>query len=152
MKIKSNIADLNVRRVSTPIGVLLAIYESRPNVTSDIASLAIKSGNAVILRCGSDSINSSRILSEIYREALTHLKLDKNSVTLVQNTEREYVVELLKMHEHIDVVIPRGGKSLIKAVFENTKIPLFHHLEGNCHTYIHEKSRSKKSSCNCVKC
>jgi glutamate-5-semialdehyde dehydrogenase len=136
---------LHIKRVSTPIGVLLAIYESRPNVTSDIASLAIKSGNAVILRCGSDSINTSKVLAEIYREALSKLNLDKNSVTLITSTDREYVVELLKMNEYIDVVIPRGGKSLIKAVSENTKIPLFHHLEGNCHIYIHEKADLDKA-------
>ena len=136
---------LNVKRVSTPIGVLLAIYESRPNVTSDIASLAIKSGNAVILRCGSDSINSSKILAEIYREALGRLDIDKNSVTLISDTDREYVLSLLKMNEYIDVVIPRGGKSLIKAVSENSKIPLFHHLDGNCHTYINEKADLEKA-------
>ena len=136
---------LNIKRVTTPIGVLLAIYESRPNVTSDIASLALKSGNAVILRCGSDSINTSKILAEIYREALDHFNLDKNMVVLVTNTEREYFTELLKMSDYIDVVIPRGGKSLIKAVMENTRIPLFRHLDGNCHTYIHEKADFDKA-------
>lgn len=136
---------LHIRRISTPLGVLLAIFESRPNVTSDIAALALKSGNAVILRCGSDSINSSKILAEIYREALERFNLDKNSVILVQNIEREYVTELLKMDSHIDVVIPRGGKSLIKAVMENTRIPLFKHLDGNCHTYIHEKADFEKA-------
>ncbi len=136
---------LHIRRISTPLGVLLAIFESRPNVTSDIAALALKSGNAVILRCGSDSINSSKILAEIYREALERFNLDKNAVILVQNIEREYVTELLKMDSHIDVVIPRGGKSLIKAVMENTRIPLFKHLDGNCHTYIHEKADFEKA-------
>ena len=136
---------LRIRRISTPIGVLLAIFESRPNVTSDIAALALKSGNAVILRCGSDSINSSKALAEIYREALEKFNLNKDCVTLVPNAEREYVLELLKMDSHIDVVIPRGGKSLIKAVTENTKIPLFKHLDGNCHTYIHEKADIQKA-------
>lgn len=136
---------LHVRRISTPIGVLLAIFESRPNVTSDIAALSLKSGNAVILRCGSDSINSSKVLADIYREALEKFNVDKDSVILVPNTEREYVVELLKMESHIDVVIPRGGKSLIKAVMENTKIPVFKHLDGNCHTYIHEKADFEKA-------
>jgi glutamate-5-semialdehyde dehydrogenase len=138
-------SGLHIKRVSTPIGVLLAIYESRPNVTSDIAALALKSGNAVILRCGSDSINSSKVLADIYREALERFNLDKNSVVLVPNVEREYVSELLKMDNHIDVVIPRGGKSLIKAVMENTKIPVFRHLDGNCHTYIHEKCDVEKA-------
>lgn len=136
---------LRIRRISTPIGVLLAIYESRPNVTSDISALALKSGNAVILRCGSDSINSSKVLADIYREALEKFNIDKNAVILVPNVEREYVGELLKMENYIDVVIPRGGKSLIKAVMENTKIPVFKHLDGNCHTYIHEKADVEKA-------
>jgi glutamate-5-semialdehyde dehydrogenase len=136
---------LRIRRISTPIGVLLAIFESRPNVTSDIAALALKSGNAVILRCGSDSINSSKILADIYREALEKFEIDKDVVILVPNIEREYVSELLRMESHIDVVIPRGGKSLIKAVMENTKIPVFRHLDGNCHTYINEKADFDKA-------
>ena len=136
---------LHIRRISTPLGVLLAIFESRPNVTSDIAALGLKSGNAVILRCGSDSIHSSKILADIYREALERFNLDKDAVILVPNIEREYVTELLKMENHIDVVIPRGGKSLIKAVTEHTKIPLFKHLDGNCHTYIHEKADFEKA-------
>ncbi len=136
---------LRIRRVSTPIGVLLAIYESRPNVTSDIAALALKSGNAMILRCGSDSINSSKILADIYREALEKFEIDKDAVILVPNIEREYVSELLRMENHIDVVIPRGGKSLIKAVMENTKSPVFRHLDGNCHTYINEKADFDKA-------
>lgn len=136
---------LHIRRITTPIGVLLAIYESRPNVTSDIAALSLKSGNAVILRCGSDCIHTSKILADIYREALDHFNVDKDAVTLVLNTEREYVTELLKMENHIDVVVPRGGKSLIKAVMDNTKIPVFRHLDGNCHTYIHEKADLEKA-------
>ncbi len=136
---------LHIRRITTPLGVLLAIFESRPNVASDIAALALKSGNAVILRGGSDSINSAKALVEIFRKALEKFGVDKNAVTLVENVEREYVNELLKMEEHIDVVIPRGGKSLIKAVMEHTKIPLFRHLDGNCHTYLHEKCDFKKA-------
>jgi glutamate-5-semialdehyde dehydrogenase len=136
---------LHIRRITTPLGVLLVIFESRPNVTSDVAALALKSGNSVILRCGSDSINSSKILADIYREALGNFEIDKNAVILVPEVNREYVVELLRMESHIDVVIPRGGKSLIKAVMENTKIPLFRHLDGNCHTYIHEKADLEKA-------
>lgn len=136
---------LNVKRVATPIGVLLAIYESRPNVTSDVAALSLKSGNAVILRCGSDSINSSKILADIYREALHRFNIDKNVVILVPNIEREYVNELLKMDQYIDVVIPRGGKSLIKAVSANSKMAVFRHLDGNCHTYIHNKADIDKA-------
>ncbi len=130
---------LNIKRVSTPIGSLLAIFEARPNVASDIAALAIKSGNVSILRCGSDCINSAKIIAEIYREALEICDVNKNAVIIVPEIEREYVIELLKMDHYIDVVVPRGGKSLIKAVIENTRIPVFKHLDGNCHTYIHEK-------------
>ena len=84
-------------------------------------------------------------MADVYREALERFNLDKNSVVLVPNVEREYVSELLKMDNHIDVVVPRGGKSLIKAVMENTKIPVFRHLDGNCHTYIHEKCDVEKA-------
>jgi glutamate-5-semialdehyde dehydrogenase len=136
---------LNIKRVSVPIGLLLTIFESRPNVASDVAALALKSGNAVILRCGSDSINTSKILVDIYREALEKVGFNKDAIILVPNVEREFVTELLKMDSHIDVVIPRGGKSLIKAIMDNTRIPLFKHLEGNCHTYIHEKADFEKA-------
>ncbi len=136
---------LHIRRISTPIGVLLAIFESRPNVTSDIAALSLKSGNAVILRSGSDCIHSAKIIADIYREALDRFLIDKDAVVFVAHSEREYVAELLKMDQHIDVVIPRGGKSLIKAVTDHTKIPVFRHLDGNCHTYIHEKADFEKA-------
>lgn len=136
---------LNVQRVTVPIGVFFAIYESRPNVTSDISALSLKSGNAVILRCGSDCFNSSRAIAEIYREALSRFNISKDCVTLVPDSDRQYVSEFLKMDEYIDVVIPRGGKSLIKAVSKNTKIPLFKHLDGNCHSYIHERADIEKA-------
>jgi len=138
-------SGIHVRRITTPIGVMLAIFESRPNVTSDIAALSLKSGNSVILRSGSDCIHSAKVLADIYREALDRFTLDKDSVILVTETGREYVTELLKMENHIDVVIPRGGKSLIKAVMDHTKIPIFRHLDGNCHTYIHEKCDFEKA-------
>lgn len=138
-------SGIHVRRITTPIGVLLAIFESRPNVTSDIAALSLKSGNSVILRCGSDCIHSAKVLADIYREALDRFSLDKDAVILVTDTGREYVSELLKMENYIDVVIPRGGKSLIKAVTDHTKIPVFRHLDGNCHTYIHEKCDPEKA-------
>jgi glutamate-5-semialdehyde dehydrogenase len=136
---------LRIQRVTAPIGVFLAIYESRPNVTSDISALSIKSGNAVILRCGSDSINTSKVLAEIYREALARYDINKDCINLIPDTDREFVSELLKMDEYIDVVIPRGGKSLIQAVSKKSKIPLFKHLDGNCHTYLHEKCNFSKA-------
>ncbi len=136
---------LNIKRITTPIGVLLAIYESRPNVTSDIAALALKSGNVTILRCGSDSINSSNIIANIYRQALRDCGFDENCVTLISNINRNYVDQLLKMSNYIDVVIPRGGKSLIKAIASKSKIPLFKHLDGNCHSYVHQSCDLQKA-------
>lgn len=138
-------SGINVKRVRTPIGVLLTIYESRPNVTSDVSSLCLKSGNAVILRCGSDSINSSTIIANFYRQSLEEHNLDPNIVTLISNTNRQYVSELLKQDKFIDVVVPRGGKSLICAISDNTKIPVFKHLDGNCHTYVHQDCDLEKA-------
>lgn len=136
---------LNIRRITVEIGVLLAIFESRPNVALDIAALALKSGNAVILRAGSETINSARILVDIFRESLKKFGVNQNMVQLVDSTNRDYVKWLLKMDNYIDVVIPRGGKSLIEAVMKSTKIPVFKHLDGNCHTYIHQKADCEKA-------
>lgn len=138
-------SGINVKRVRTSIGVLLTIYESRPNVTSDVASLAFKAGNSVILRCGSDSLNSSQIIANYYRQALREFNINENAITLVSKSDREYVTELLKMENYIDVVIPRGGKSLIQAILNNTKIAVFRHLDGNCHSYVHEKANFEKA-------
>ncbi len=136
---------LNIKRVSTPIGVLLAIYESRPNVTSDISALAIKSGNAVILRAGSESVLSSKAIAKIYQEALDHFSLDVNAVTFIENTDRNFLKQILQQDSLIDVVIPRGGKDLINAISKQTKIPIFKHLDGNCHTYIHQDANLEKA-------
>lgn len=129
---------LEIKRVSVPLGTILAIFESRPNVAIDISSLALKSGNAVILRCGHESINSAKVLIDIFRSALEKFKIDKNLVTLIEDGDRDYVKQLLKMDKYIDVVVPRGGKSLIQAVIKGTKIPIFKHLDGNCHTYVNQ--------------
>ncbi len=137
--------NLEIKRISTPIGVLLAIFESRPNVAIDIASLALKSGNAVILRCGRESVNSSKILTDIFRSALQEFNLDQDLVTFIDSADRDYVKHLLKMGKYIDVVIPRGGHSLIEAVEKSTKIPIFRHLSGNCHSYIHQKADFDKA-------
>lgn len=135
---------LHIRRITTPLGVLLAIYESRPNVTSDIAALALKSGNAVILKCGSESINSSKALAEFFTNALKKFNVDENAIRLVAG-DREYTRALLQMENYIDVVIPRGSKSLVKAVLDHSRIPVFRHLDGNCHTYIHTKADFDKA-------
>ena len=127
---------LNIKRISVPIGVLLVVYESRPNVTSDVAALAIKSGNVAMLRCGSDSYQSSKIIADIYKKVLQSFNLDSNIISFCYNNERDFLQQLLQLSQYIDVIIPRGGKSLISAISDNTNIPLFKHLDGNCHTYV----------------
>jgi glutamate-5-semialdehyde dehydrogenase len=136
---------LNIKRISTPIGVLLTIYEARPNVTLDVAGLSIKSGNVAILRSGSEALNSSKILASFFQEALKKFNVNENAITFCKNPHRDLVKGLLKMDKFIDVVIPRGGKSLILAVSKLSKIPIFKHLDGNCHTYIHEKADFAKA-------
>jgi glutamate-5-semialdehyde dehydrogenase len=137
--------NLHIRRSTTPIGIILAIYESRPNVTSDIAALALKSGNCSILRSGSESHNSSKRIAQIYADVLEEFGINKNAVHYVDSIDREYVKHLLKMDKFIDVVIPRGGKGLIQAVSKGTKIPIFKHLDGNCHSYIHSSANIDKA-------
>ena len=136
---------LHIRRISVPIGVILAIYESRPNVTSDIAALGFKSGNAVILRSGKESFKTSQKIAEIYQSTLHELGVNPDCVSYVQITDRDYIKELLKLDKFIDVVIPRGGKNLIKAIIKSTRIPVFKHLDGNCHTYIESSADLQKA-------
>jgi len=127
---------LVIQKVSVPIGVLLVIYESRPNVTTDASALCLKSGNSVILKCGSESLNSSKALLNCLQASLEKYKLPYYSVQLLATSSRKAVTDLLKMDEYIDVVIPRGGKSLIKAISKISKIPVLKHLDGICHTYV----------------
>ena len=127
---------LEIQKVSVPIGVLLVIYESRPNVTTDASALCLKSGNSVILKCGSESLNSSKALLDCLHTSLKKYKLPTSCVELLATSSRKAVADLLKMDKHIDVVVPRGGKSLIKAISKISKIPVLKHLDGICHTYI----------------
>ena len=128
---------LTISRVSIPIGVIGVIYESRPNVTSDVASLCFKSGNAVILKGGSEAINTNKALVKLFRKSLKKNKVDENFVQFIDKKQKKIVdIILSKMENYIDVIIPRGGKSLIKKVQEFSKIPIIGHLEGLCHTYI----------------
>jgi len=136
---------LHIRRISVPIGVILAIYESRPNVTSDIAALGFKSGNAVILRAGKESFKTSKKIADIYRDTLREFGVNENCVSYIENIDRDYIKQLLKLDQFIDVVIPRGGKELIKAIMKSTKIPVFKHLDGNCHTYIESSADLQKA-------
>ncbi len=128
---------LKISKVTTPIGVISVIYESRPNVTSDVAALCFKSGNPVILKGGSEAYYSNKILSNLFRKALKKNKVTQNYVQFVNHKNRKIVDFILsKMNKYIDVIIPRGGKSLVKKVQDLSKIPVIGHLEGICHTYV----------------
>ena len=131
---------LEIQKISVPIGVLLVIYESRPNVTTDASALCVKSGNSVILKCGSESLNSSKALLTCIHAGLKKYKLPTSCVELLASSNRKSVSSLLKMDDYIDVVIPRGGKSLIKAISKISKIPVLKHLDGICHTYVDDTS------------
>jgi len=129
--------NLLIKRVSIPLGVIGVIFESRPNVASDISSLCFKSGNAVILKGGKEALNSNKILVSLFRKSLLLNKIDPNYVQFIEKRERNYVDFMLsKMSKYIDVIIPRGGKGLVKKVQKLSKIPTIGHLEGICHTYV----------------
>ena len=123
-----------------PLGVVAIIYESRPNVTVDAFSLTFKSGNAVILRGGSDCINSNIMLVDIIRDSLKSMGLDEDSIILITDTDRKYVNELMKLNEYVDVIIPRGGAGLIKNVVNNSTVPVIETGTGNCHVYVDESA------------
>ena len=138
---------LNIKRVSVPIGVIGVIYESRPNVTSDVASLCFKSGNPVILKGGSEAINTNRILANLFRKALKKNKVNENYIQFIDSKDRKMVeIMLSKMDKFIDVIIPRGGKNLVKRVQEFSKVPIIGHLEGLCHTYIDKEAELKMAT------
>lgn len=129
---------LHISRVRTPLGVIGVIYEARPNVTADAGGLCLKAGNAAILRCGSESFNSSLAIMDGLTAGLRAADLSEASIQMVPTTDRAAVGEMLTMTDFIDVIVPRGGKSLIERVSAESKVPLFKHLEGICHTYVHE--------------
>ena len=132
---------LCIQRVSVPLGVIGIIYESRPNVTADAAGLCLKSGNAVILRGGSESFNSSQAIFACLQQGLESAGLNEASVQMIPTTDRAAVGFLLSsMSEYLDVVVPRGGKSLIQRVREDARVPVIGHLEGLCHVYLHESA------------
>jgi glutamate-5-semialdehyde dehydrogenase len=135
---------LVIQRVAVPLGVIGIIYESRPNVTADAAALCLKSGNASILRGGSESYHSSRTIYECLREGLAAAGVDTDAVQMVPTTDRAAVGYMLSsMSKWIDVVVPRGGKSLIKRVQDDARVPVIGHLEGICHVYLHEAADTK---------
>jgi glutamate-5-semialdehyde dehydrogenase len=129
-------SGIRVGQMRVPLGVFAMIFESRPNVTIEAASLSIKSGNACILRGGSEAIESNKALARLVQQALEEAGLPAEAVQLVQTTDREAVGQLIAMPEHVDVVIPRGGKGLIERISREAKVPVIKHLDGNCHVYV----------------
>ena len=128
---------LKIKKVSTPIGVIGVIYESRPNVTADVAALCLKSGNCSILRGGSEAFNSNKLLANLFREVLKKNNINKNCVQFIENKNRKIVDNLLsKMNEYIDVIVPRGGKGLVEKVQKFSTVHVIGHLEGLCHIYL----------------
>ena len=128
---------LNIKKVSTPIGVIGVIYESRPNVTADVAALCLKSGNCSILRGGSEAFNSNKLLANLFRDVLKKNNINKNCVQFIENKNRKIVDDLLsKMSKFIDVIVPRGGKGLVERVQKFSKVHVIGHLEGLCHIYL----------------
>lgn len=153
---------LKIERVSVPLGVCGMIYESRPNVTVDASALCIKSGNAVVLKGGKEALNSNIILTEIIKRSLTKAGIDSDAVQLIDNTERESATILMKQNGKIDILIPRGGISLIKSVVENATVPVIETGAGNCHIYADDtadfemaaniiyNAKTRPSVCNSV--
>ena len=142
---------LNISRVSTPLGVIGIIFESRPNVASDAGGLCLKSGNAVILRSGKDGLRSATALVNALQKALLEAKLPKESIQIVPSESREAATFMLEgLNGSIDVIVPRGGKSLVAEVEKSAKVPVFGHLEGICHVYVDEHADEKKALEICV--
>jgi glutamate-5-semialdehyde dehydrogenase len=141
---------LKIKRVTIPIGVIGIIYESRPNVTSDVASLCFKSGNAIILKGGSEAIHTNKILAKLFRKALKENKVNENFVQFIDSKNRKMVDYMLsKMKDYIDVIIPRGGKNLVKRVQKFSSVPIIGHLEGLCHTFV-DKDAELKMAINII--
>ncbi len=138
---------LNISKITTPIGVIGVIYESRPNVTSDVASLCFKSGNPVILKGGSEAFYTNKILSNLFRISLKKNKIDQNFIQFVNIKNRKIVdILLTEMKKFVDIIIPRGGKGLVKKIQSISTIPLIGHLEGLCHSYVDKDANPKKAN------
>jgi glutamate-5-semialdehyde dehydrogenase len=133
---KKQSSGIDIAQMRVPLGVIGIIYESRPNVTIDAAALCLKSGNAVILRGGSEAIDSNTLLAQIIQEGLAAANLPKDAVQVVATTDRSAVGEMITMTQYIDVIVPRGGKSLIARLMAEARVPMIKHLDGICHTYI----------------
>lgn len=136
---------IQVGRMRVPIGVIGIIYESRPNVTADAAGLCLKSGNAAILRGGSEAIHSNQAISVCVHEGLKAAGLPESAVQVIETTDRAAVGELITMHDYVDVIVPRGGKSLIERLMRESRIPMIKHLHGVCHVYVDDKADLDKA-------
>ena len=143
--LKRRPSGIQVGRMRVPLGVIGIIYESRPNVTCEAASLCLKSGNATILRGGSEAIKSNKAIAECINVGLEEVGLNRQIIQIIDRTEREAVGKLITMAEYVDVIVPRGGKGLIERVSNDAKVPVIKHLDGNCHLYIDEKADLEKS-------
>ena len=143
--LKPTPSGINVSKMRVPLGVVGIIYESRPNVTADAAALCLKSGNSCILRGGSEAILSNKIIWECLQRGLEESGLPKESIQLIETTDREAVKNLLHMDKWVDVIIPRGGKGLVKLISEESRVPVIKHLDGICHVYIDQDSELKKA-------
>lgn len=138
-------SGIQVGRMRVPLGVVGIIYESRPNVTIDAASLCLKAGNAAILRGGSEALHSNQALGRCIQKGLSAVGLPETAVQLIPTTDREAVGELIKMSDYVDIIIPRGGKGLIERISREARIPVIKHLDGICHVYIDDKADPEKA-------
>lgn len=137
---------IDIKKINVPFGVIGIIYESRPNVTADAFALCFKTANAVILKGGSDAINSNKALTEVIQNALKNCGIDQNAITLIENTDRQTTVEFMKLDGYVDLLIPRGSASLINSVKENSTIPIIETGTGNCHVYVDEFANVEMAS------
>lgn len=136
---------LRISKIRVPLGVIFIIYEARPNVTQECAALCLKSGNSVILKGGKEAFHSNRAIAQIFRKILKRHRLPEEAVNFIESTERRVVDALLQLSDDINLVIPRGGESLIRKVAEQSKIPVIKHYRGNCHVYVDRKANLKRA-------
>ncbi|MEJ2489214.1 MAG: glutamate-5-semialdehyde dehydrogenase, partial [Sulfurovaceae bacterium] len=137
--------NLRIEKVSVPIGVVAVIYESRPNVTSDVGALCFKSGNVAILKGGKEALNSNRAIADVLQEVLEANGLPKFIISLLPDSSRDGVDRLITMDEYVDLIVPRGGEALIRHISKNSSIPVVKHDKGLCHTYIHKDADQEKA-------
>ena len=142
--------DLQIGRMRIPLGVIGIVYESRPNVTADAAGLCLKSGNAVILRGGKEAIHSNLAIGRILKNQLERMRLPATALQVIETTDRTAILELLKLEEQIDLIIPRGGEGLIRFVSENSRIPVIKHYKGVCHTFVDASADYEQAEIICI--